>query len=181
MNIFYLSQNYKQAAIMHIDKHVVKMIIEYAQLLSTCHRILDGNLYYDTTKNGRSIKRWKHPSNELNNNLYKASHINHPSNIWVRQSRENYIWLYKLWRELCKEYTYRYGKIHLTQRKLHKYLKFIPNNIPRNIGITKILLAMPEQYKRDNPIESYRLYYINEKKDFSKWTKRNIPNWFIQL
>ena len=68
---------------MHCDKHVVKMIIEYAQLMSTAHRILDGKEYIDKTANGRNIKRWRMENERLNSGLMKASHINHPSNVWL--------------------------------------------------------------------------------------------------
>ena len=101
MNIFYLDRDPKICAEMHLDKHVVKMIIEYAQLMPTAHRVIDGDEYYDLTANGRKIKRWR-----LNDNreqvLMKASHISHPSNIWARQNDSNYTWLYQMWYALCK-------------------------------------------------------------------------------
>ena len=87
MNIFYLDKDPKKCAEMHCDKHVVKMILEYAQLLSTAHRVLDGNEWADHV------------------GLYKATHKNHPSAIWARESAGNYFWLNKLFQELCKEYT----------------------------------------------------------------------------
>ena len=90
MNIFYLDQNPRICAEMHLDKHVVKMILEYAQLLSTAHRVLDGEEYFDMTINGRKIKRWRMSNSYMENGLMKASHINHPSNIWLRQSKQNY-------------------------------------------------------------------------------------------
>ena len=82
MNIFKLDRNAKKAAEYHCDKHVVKMLIEYAQLMSTAHRVLDGTEYYDKTKNGRKIKRWKHPNSNLEPLLYKAGWVKHPSTIW---------------------------------------------------------------------------------------------------
>ena len=78
MNIFYLHEDPVQNAMWHIDKHIVKMPIEYGQLLSTAHRILDGWEYLDKTKNGRRIKRWR-LFDEREDLLYKASHVNHPS------------------------------------------------------------------------------------------------------
>ena len=105
MNIFYLSAYPDQCAEMHCDKHVCKMIIEYAQIMSTAHRVLDGEEYYGRTKNGRRIKRWKMNSN-LEDILYKASHVNHPSNQWVRASISNYTWLYEMWECLCNNSTY---------------------------------------------------------------------------
>ena len=101
MNIFYLSNDVNDCAKQHVDKHVVKMIIEYAQLMSTAHRVLDGHMYMDKTKNNRNIKRWRLHSN-LESIVYKASHINHPSAIWVRESKEHYMWLYDLFVALGK-------------------------------------------------------------------------------
>ena len=95
MNIFYVDKNPKTAAKMMCDKHIIKMILESAQMLCTAKRVLDGKLYMAKTKNGRNIKRWR-LSDERENVLYKASHINHPSAIWVRESVENYLQMYKL-------------------------------------------------------------------------------------
>ena len=95
MNIFYLDKDPILAAEMSCDKHVCKMIIESAQMLSTAHRIIDGTEYYGKTANGRKIKRWKHPDKNLEASLYLASHVKHPSTIWVMQSAYNYIWLYR--------------------------------------------------------------------------------------
>ena len=90
MNIFYLHKDPIKNAQYHCDKHIVKMATEYCQLLSTAHRILDGKMYLGKTKNNRNIKRWRLPD-EREDILMKASHVNHPSNIWVRESRENYM------------------------------------------------------------------------------------------
>ena len=173
MNIFYLHPEPVTSAQMHLDKHVVKMIIEYAQEMSTSHRVLDGIEYYDQTKNGRKIKRWK-LEDHREDTLYKASHINHPDNIWVRKSVHNYNYLYKLFCALCDEYTHRYGKVHETDRKLRELLATPPNNIP-NVPFTEPPQAMPDYCKNANTVQAYRDYYINEKKDFAKWTKRPVP------
>ena len=107
MNIFYLHRNPEKSAKLHCDKHVVKMIIEYAQMLSTAHRMIDGEQYYDLSKNGRRIARWRHPNSNLENVLYKASHQNHPSAVWVRENAIQYQYMYDLFVALCDEYTYR--------------------------------------------------------------------------
>jgi len=177
MNIFYLDEDYKVAAKQHLDKHVVKMIIEYAQLMSTAHRVLDGTKWYDKTAAGRRIARWEHPNPELDQILYKASHINHPSGIWVRESFSNYIWLHALWEKLCAEYTYRYGKIHMTQQKLQNFLKTPPTNIPSG-GMTKMPQAMPDEFKQKDSIEAYRQYYRVAKAKMAVWTKRETPEWY---
>jgi hypothetical protein len=178
MNIFYLSNSPKECAEMHCDRHVVKMIIEYAQLMSTAHRVLDGEEYIDTTSNGRKIKRWRMKDERYENGLMKASHVNHPSNIWARSNNNNYMWLYYMWRALCLEYTHRYGKHHACE----KYAGLI-QNIPKNISLeynkTEPPPAMPDYCKvPGNSIASYHKYYINEKVRFARWTNREIPLWF---
>jgi hypothetical protein len=97
MNIFYLDEDPKICAQYHCDKHVVKMIIEYAQLLSTAHRVLDGFEGYGSSKSGnRQVKIWTiHDSRD--EILYKATHVNHPSNIWTRSSVKNYHYMFQLW------------------------------------------------------------------------------------
>ena len=92
MNVFYLDKNPQSAAAMHCDKHCVKMILEYAQILSTAHRVLDGD--------------------DAPDDLYKIAHKNHPSTIWARTSKQHYDWLFRLVRKLTIEYGIRYGKIH---------------------------------------------------------------------
>lgn len=164
---------------MHCDKHVVKMIIEYAQLMSTAHRILDGEEYIDKTSNGRRIRRWRHSEPQMEIGLMKASHINHPSAVWVRYSRENYIWLYNMWYYLLKEYTHRYGKKHACS----KYMDFLylpPLNITKKYFTTPTP-AMPDDCKiLGDSLSSYKKYYIEKKVRFAKWTNRQTPIWFIE-
>ena len=112
MNIFYLDPRPDMAAEMHCDKHVVKMILEYGQLLSTAHRVLDGD--------------------DAHPDLYKIAHKNHPSTIWTRSSSQHYDWLFRLFRMVNVEYTLRYNKFHLTWKKLGKLLENAPKNIEDN-------------------------------------------------
>jgi len=84
MNIFYLDKDPRICAENHCDKHCVKMILEYAQLLSTAHRVLDGDPNQELPDGRQDV-------------LYKATHVNHPSAVWVRQNEANYKWLYKMW------------------------------------------------------------------------------------
>ena len=116
MNIFYLNRDTKICAREHCDKHVVKMIVEYAQLLSTAHRILDGNQYFDKSKTGRKIHRWK-LDQYREDKLYHAVSWNHPSAIWARESFDHYQWLWNLASELCQEYRHRYGGADDKQHK----------------------------------------------------------------
>jgi len=178
MNIFALSSSPIDSAQMMCDKHVVKMIIETAQLLSTAHRVLDGSSYIDKTGK-RSIKRWDHffDLKFPDRPLYKATHINHPSAIWARQTNNNYNWLFCHFEALCKEYTHRYKKIHATEKKLLDILRGLPHNIPTG-ALMPIPQAMPDQYKQASTIEAYRAYYKGEKAKFAKWTNREIPYWW---
>ena len=130
MNLFYLDTKPTTCAKLHCDKHVVKMIIEYAQLMSTAHRMLDGVEYMDKTKNGRNIRRWRLDGAYKEAMIYKASHINHPTAIWTRQSKGNYEYLYRLFCALCDEYTHRYGKVHKTDELLRDILVDTPDNLP---------------------------------------------------
>jgi hypothetical protein len=161
MNIFVLSLCPSLCAKYHNDKHVVKMILEYAQLLCTAHHELDNN---------------------PNSNLYKSAFKNHPCAIWVRESSGNYCWLYILFKYLCKEYTYRYSnklkkKHHMAEIKLLDILHNVPSNIPFG-NITKFPQAMPDDVKHNNSIIAYKQYYNKYKRPFCKWRKRNIPYWF---
>jgi hypothetical protein len=175
MNVFYLNPDPIICAREHCDKHVVKMIIEYAQLMSTSHRMLDGTEYIDASS-GRKIRRWR-LEGEREGVLYKASHINHPDNIWLRKSTGNYEYLYELFVALCDEYTHRYGKVHETDRKLRSILKTPPANLPLG-EFTDPPQAMPEHCKDSNVVTAYKNYYIKEKKDFAKWKNQVVPKWF---
>lgn len=187
MNIFYLHEDAKTCAQQHVDKHTVKMCIEYAQLLSTAHRVIDGHestIQYVLKDKQRKKKVWTHPDVELNENIYKASHINHPSNKWVRHSAANYNWLFSLWTNLLDEYTYRYGKQHSCSRLL-QYLAKPPTNISTQYQFSSPWRAMPDEYKVDksNPnycVESYRAYYNGAKSHIHKWKNRDTPNWIVR-
>ena len=176
MNIFYLHEDPIQNAKWHIDKHIVKMPIEYAQLMSTAHRLLDGEMYIGKTAIGRNIKRWR-LHDEREDILYKASHINHPSAIWVRESIENYFEMYKLYMAVLAEFTNRYGKVHGSSKPSIALIR-PPKNIPMVKG-TQLPQCMPEICKvKNNPILAYRNYYIVEKNSFASWKNREIPEWF---
>ena len=182
MNIFYLHEDPEISAQMHCDKHVVKMIIEYAQMLSTAHRMLDGKLTKKPSKSGKTmIKHYDlfegADDLEAEYAYYKAVHYNHPCNIWVRESNENYHYLYKMFYHLCEEYRHRYGKFHMTDNKLRSALWVFPKNIPHK-PFSAPPQAMPDYCKRPDVKDAYRTYYIKEKKRFAKWTKRKVPYWF---
>jgi hypothetical protein len=142
MNIFYLSTDPEKAAKYMYNKHVVKMILESAQLLCTAHVISDG---------------------ENANVPYKVTHKNHPSAIWARESTSNYKWLYDHMIALGEEYTRRYGKKHLTIIKCSGVLSKAPANVTKT-ELTPMPQCMPDQYKvPGNSVEAYWNYYEAEK------------------
>lgn len=104
---------------------------------------------------------------------------NHPSSIWARQNPDNYSWLYHLFVELCKEYTYRYNKQHTSFTKLAEPLSAIPKNIPWHVYFSQPPQAMPDQYKCADSITAYRNYYKGEKAKFATWKNRPVPSWFL--
>ncbi len=152
MNIFYLHRDPVKAAQVQYDKHVVKMILESAQMLCTAHHVY-GN-----------------PDDVP----YRQAYLNHPSTIWARSSRPNYYWLYRHMIALGKEYTKRYGKIHMTIDKCMWPLAFCPKGI-ESVIFTEPPQAMPEQYKVPGcSITAYWNYYEGEKYSVANKTEKLI-------
>ena len=145
MNIFYLHQDPEQAARYQYNKHVVKMILESAQILCTAHHEIMGD---DA------------------NVPYKRAHVNHPSTVWARQSANNYVWLYNHFVALSAEYEKRYGKEHLSYTKCEPYLRHLPSKLVWS-GFTQPPQCMPDEYKDDCSIQAYWNYYIHGKKDIA--------------
>lgn len=163
MNIFFLSQNPSQAAKLHCDKHVVKMILETAQLLYSAHWVLNPE--------------------GLNENAYKLAHKNHPCSIWARTTLTNYMWLASLGWWLCKEYQYRYGahKVHKTEAHIVWLLNNPPTTIPI-LQFTPPALAMPDEYKQCDAVLAYQTYYIESKlkqRGIVCYTNRECPEFLI--
>lgn len=154
MNRFILDADPWRAATFHCDKHVVKMIVEEAQMLSTVHR------------------RFGHEGE----GLYRATHRHHPCTVWAGESRDNYLWGARLLEALLEEYTLRYGKQHATGRLLPDLLK-PPAGIP-DTGLTPFPQAMPEELRGPDPVEAYRGFYEAEKAGFARWSVRGTPWWW---
>ena len=183
MNIFILDEDPAEAARQQCDKHVVKMIVESAQMLSTAHRMLDGYKDKRLSKSGkRMVNYWVHPNKNLENTLYKAVHHNHPCTVWTMESSANYNWHYQHFIALCTEYQHRYNKIHSTQNLLEELLLNKPNNIPSK-DLTPFALAMkhePQCIHEGQAVRSYRLYYQTKLARMPMvWSYRPTPEWFL--
>lgn len=189
MNIFYIDTDPKLCAEQHISKHVVKMIIEYSQLMSTAHRCIDGIEYTGLTKTGRRIKRWR-LDDEREQQLMIATNVNHPSAIWCRENNSNYTWLHTMWSHLLDEYTYRYGKIHACAR-LKDALRPPPFKIalgdffaptPAMPPDIKVLSETPTPGRKYDSLKSYHNYYNISKRGFATWkgrvNSRPTPEWY---
>ena len=180
MNLFVLDTDPVEAARLQCDKHIVKMIVESAQMLSTAHRMLDGVQTTRSSVSGkRTVKYWQ-LSGESEDILYKAVHTGHPCTIWTMRSNNNYNWHYVHFCALCDEFKYRYGKTHATDIKLRDILKSPPRNIP--VGyLTNQPLAMQSnpECMLDDIVKSYRAFYQTKQAKFKMtWTKRDVPEWF---
>lgn len=158
MNIFYLDKDPKLAAIYQYNKHVVKMILESAQMLCTAHHC------YGSAEQKANVP-------------YKQAHLNHPSTIWARQSKSTYMWLYEHMMALGTEYYVRYGKTHLTITKCKEFLATPPKHIQGDEW-SQPPQAMPDEYKHKDSIIAYWQYYINDKSHIAGKTEnkyRQIP------
>lgn len=162
MNIFVLDDYPSLAARYHCDKHVVKQIVESAQILSTAH-------YCAGSYSPR--------------NMYKPTHINHPCAVWARKRAANYRWLLELYAALLREYTSRYQKLHKTQRLKHSLVK-LPRNLrdcsqEQSYNTSSFVLCMPDEYKEfSDAVLSYRKYYRYGKRHMAQWNHGPIPYWW---
>ena len=167
MNLFILSWNWKECAEYMFDKHVSKILLEAVQMLCTTMQLID-------------------PENEISNTtkLYKISHKNHPVTLWMRTSLENYMWTLNLVDAMHDEWKFRYNhpaeKMHKSYIVAQKLREHAPHadKFP-SMGLTRFALAMPVECKREDPIESYRVYYqTQEKQRIASWKKRGKPEWY---
>lgn len=179
MNIFYLDKDPKLAAQYHCDKHVVKMILESAQLLSTAHRVLDGIQGTYISPGNRKIKCWtlRDCREEV---LYKAAHYNHPCAVWVRLGRDNYYWLESLFTYLCYEYKQRFEKIHSSATKLADMLSLEPDNIPicDFFDPPQAMDQYPQCKVPGDTVQAYRNYYKEIKSEIAEWRYSPKPYWY---
>ncbi|MBS3740916.1 MAG: hypothetical protein KGY75_06985 [Candidatus Cloacimonetes bacterium] len=153
MNIFVLDKNINKCAQYHCDQHVVKMILESAQILCTA----------------LSLRGYETP--------YKPTHEKHPCVLWAKMSYSNFKWLSRLAYALNSEYRYRYSS-----KVDHKSISVV-NEIQeyeyKDRGLTEFVQAMPEEYRvKENAVKAYRNFYNYDKSRFAVWSKRHEPDWF---
>lgn len=180
MNIFIVHEDPVIAAQMLCDQHVVKMVTESVQMLSTCHRVLDGVMSKQPSNSGkRMVPRYK-LDDCRDVVLYHAVHFKHPCNIWIREDIRNYNWLFTHTYALCQEYTMRYKKTHACQ-SIVNYLATVghPRYMPGpSSKIQTFVQAMPDEYKDKDPVVAYRNFYIGSKSRFARWKYRKAPKWY---
>lgn len=163
MNIFALEHTPQEIAISHTDKHIVKMPTEMAQMISFT--------YYHN-------EHWQSEQSNLLMGFNKA-HDKHPCSLWIRESSANFYLACEIGIELVQEYRYRYDS-EKHQRALDIFIYGLLNPpYFKSDEQTKFALAMPDEYKVDCPVESYRNYYRKDKKHLHTWKKRNIPQWLL--
>jgi len=154
MNLFFVNQDPVMAAMDLADKHVVKMLLECCQMMSTAAR-----------RNGYESEH-----------IYKDAHVKHPMTVWVGDSRKHYEWCWEHAVALATEYRIRYMREHKSASLLPRLAYAMYNHVPDN-GWVDPPLCMPDEYKIGNYVDSYREYYRKGKAHLHKWTSKNIPEW----
>lgn len=170
MNIFILDYDIDKCAEYHVDKHIVKMPLEAAQLLCSAywislHNFIPRNITPDERKAVQAIQT---------DEFYKLTHYNHPCAVWARSSLDNFEWLHCYANALNDEYGYRYGKSH---KSLTVVNRLPAPNIPRR-GLLPFAQAMPDEYKTHDAVEAYRAYYRADKAHLASWKHRDNPIWY---
>ena len=154
MNIFVLDKDKITNAKYYIDKHVIKMILEYTQILSS--------VYYFT--------------DFIPDGIYKLYGKNHPASLWARESLDNWLWLKEMADILVSEYEYRFNKTH----KCKAVLANMPTPHLQNIGLTDFAQVMPDKYKNDNVCKAYQNYYLGDKIHLFNWKNRQVPEFVLK-
>lgn len=168
MNIFHLDTAPDISARMLCDKHIPKMLLETCQMLSTSVRNRIQNLADDVFP------------------VYKSAYPKHPMTIWVNKSWGNFRWTMNHGKEINRQYQYRFGKIHKSERVLD-VVQSLSNALQKSFGkdmaFTEPPRCMPDTYKWcDHYTESYREYYFHDKQYFAKWEKgMRKPQWFKNM
>jgi len=179
MNLFVLDHDHQKNAEYHVDKHVVKMPLEAAQVLCTTHWISEIIGSAPRPLNSNELKELRAASRVNTTGIpYKPTHPNHPCVVWTRTNIKNFDWVLGYLFALGDEYTHRYGKYHKSVEQVS--LLGFPSKIPPAEELSPFALAMPDKYKNDDPVQAYRDYYVGDKSHIASWKTREVPKWFFQ-
>tara|TARA_A100001015_G_scaffold236570_1_gene268814 strand:+ start:743 stop:1264 length:522 start_codon:yes stop_codon:yes gene_type:complete len=134
---------------------VVKMILECCQMLCA---VLNEQYGYQASP-------------------YRTTHKNHPSTRWVAESSANFLALVNHCESMIEEYEERFdGRIHKCKAVLAECVSlFEPARFPKQF-LTRLPLAMPDEYKSDDIVESYRRFYASKPR--VRYPEEKIPEWF---
>lgn len=153
MQVFVLDYNPKESAKYYVDIHVNKILVEIVQILHSTY-------YY---------------TNEVTNNTYKLTHKNNPWSKWVRESLDNWKWLYIFGLCLYNEF------LHRSDKNTHKSGEILlKSEFPKikSIGITNFpKSSLPNDLRDDDIVNCYRKFYNRDKRHLFNWKNRNIPYW----
>lgn len=155
MNIFVLDPDIETCARYHSDRHVVKMILESAQMLCTV-----------LNEHGIAAP-------------YRSTHARHPCTLWAGASLSNWLWLRELALRLNDEYRYRFERT--ADHSSAAVVSMLPLPPIADAGLTAFAQAMPAVYRvPGDAVQAYRAFYITEKATFAVWTRRETPAWFSE-
>ena len=172
MNIFYLDADPSECAKFHFNKHIIKMLTEYIQILCTNIHLLFPNIVKKLL-DSKTIE------------LFKPTHKNHPSVIWARSSVENFKWLLQLAIECGKEHEFRYSpkKSHRSLEKVKYINLFIPflDKVIKENDFFEPPQAMPEVYKNPSSLKAYHNYYNSDLKSHLVFFKKRAIPYFIKV
>ena len=157
------------------DAHLRKMLIETGQIMRAV------------------LERWGIEKENVpltsKGTRWRVTHRNHPSTLWAGDDYQNYGWVATHALAMVAEYKRRFGKVHACSRALYDmalpslWMRLAPPGDPTNRGLDNLPMAMPDEYKTDDPIEAYREYYISKQYTMGvamKWTNCDPPSWFIR-
>ncbi len=137
------------------DRHVVKMVLETAQILCTIAHL-----------HGHAPP-------------YRPTHANHPCVIWAGAGYANWRWLVRHGLALCDEYTRRYERIHKSCAVIEWIEQHAAGPLRDRGRRQPFAQAMPKKYRGTDAVAAYRRYYIGEKQSFASWhAPAKPPAWW---
>jgi hypothetical protein len=155
VNIYVLDTDIDACARFHCDRHVVKMVLESAQMLCTV-----------LFEQGVDAP-------------YRPTHRRHPCTLWAGRSLSNWLWLRELGLALNREFRYRFEKDRDHASTI--VIRGLPRPPIPDLGLTEFAQAMPEKYRvPGSAVRAYRAFYVAEKGHFARWTRRPEPGWFVR-